>query len=795
MFDKLFIKFYNWVGRYRVLILLLLSVLTIASLTRLSTVSFKSNIDLMLPSGSKIARDINFLQNSSFSDKVVVSLKLNSKKASVQQLISAADKLTAELKPPLISSVVSGLGQKDYVGETQKMLDYAPQLITQKELLSAKNKITPTGVKVALSKIYKQLALNPGASFFSSFVRADPLGVKTPLLGSLQSLKAALGYKIDIVDGHFISKDGKHLLLILSTPIKITDIKGSVKLLDYLNSKLKSLPKFVSSSVICGHLHSVSNEHVMKKDIIVIMSIASILFFILFIFWFRSIRAVLVFILPFLGIIISSGICSLFIDNLALFVLGMGAVLAGIAIDYGIHVYIAVRVGGNSSLHMRKIYKPVMIGALTTIGVLASFFFSRVEGYHQLAFFSVISLSICVLCSIFLLPHFFKKDKRHQASGIRQRKSDVLLKPEARRLLPKLLLILWCVFIIVSLLCAMRLKFNNDIVQFDGSKPAIFKAEKRFHEVWGQENQTAILVAQGKTLNGALKANEQLYDDSVMNKMKISSIAPLWPSECTRKVNAKRWVNFWKGGEEGKLKELIKKQSSAYGFSDNAFAPFFQNLYKNVDIKSEQPNFMKDVVQRFIVKKGNVYQILSFFPDTESNVATMNSICKKIPGSFIVSRKSISGLLSQAISSEILYMSLIAAIVIPLLTIIFLRNIIMALIALIPVFSGLFGILGSFVVCGMSFNAPSVISSVVILGLCIDYGIFMVYSCRTKRKTGTKVAVVLSALTTLMGAGGLLFAKHPMLYYVGFTVSVGIFWGVIAAIFIVPAFYKLAYRK
>ena len=67
----------------------------------------------------------------------------------------------------------------------------------------------------------------------------------------------------------------------------------------------------------------------------------------------------------------------------------------------------------------------------------------------------------------------------------------------------------------------------------------------------------------------------------------------------------------------------------------------------------------------------------------------------------------------------------------------------------------------------------------------------MVYSCRSNKQTGTVTAVILSALTTLMGAGGLLFASHPMLYYVGFTVFIGIFWGVIAALFIVPAFYKL----
>ncbi len=791
MFDSAFTKIYNFVGKYRVYILLLLFVFTVISLFRLSTISFKSNIDLMLPSGSKIIRDIHFLQNSDFSDKVVISLKLNKPDVLQNKLIIAADKLSAELNPPYITEVVNGLSKIDYMRETRKLLEYAPQLITKQELEAAKQKISPEGVKSALKNIYNTLVLNPGFSFYSSFARSDPLGIKAPLLVSLQKLSSAQGYKINIVDGHFISNDGQHLLLILSTPVKITDMKEGAKLLFYLNSKLAQLPEYISGSIICGHLHSISNEQVMKKDIVVIVSIATLLFFVLFIFMFRSIRAVLVFILPFLGIIISSGICSLFINNLALFVLGMGGVLAGIAIDYGIHVYVAVRVGGNTSSHIKKIYKPLIIGALTTIGILASFFFSRVEGYHQLAFFSVISLFICILFSIFLLPHFFTRGKKAELPTLQKSNNSPNMAAN------KFLLLGWCVFILISIFFTMRLKFNNDIVQFDGSKPEVFKAEKQFHKIWGQQNQTAILVAQGNTLNQALKLNEQLYAEAVakMGIDRVASIAPLWPSELTRKENVKQWMNFWRGGEEIELKKLIKKYSSEFDFSQDAFAPFFKSIYMELHVKDILPDFMNNVIKRFIIQRDNTYQVLSFFPDTEQNVTMMNNVCSSFSDSFIVSRKSISKLLSQAISSEIIYMSLIALVVIPLLTMLFLRNIVMALIAVIPVFSGLLGILGTFAALGMSFNAPSVISSIVILGLCIDYGIFMVYSCRSNEKTGTVTAVILSALTTLMGAGGLLFANHPMLYYVGFTVSIGIFWGVVTAVFIVPVFFRLVYSR
>ena len=88
MLDLIFTKIYSWMGKHRILLLVLLFILTLLSLFRLFTISFKSNIDLMLPKGSHIARDIKFLQTSAFSDKVVISLGLKDKKLPLQKLSS-----------------------------------------------------------------------------------------------------------------------------------------------------------------------------------------------------------------------------------------------------------------------------------------------------------------------------------------------------------------------------------------------------------------------------------------------------------------------------------------------------------------------------------------------------------------------------------------------------------------------------------------------------------------------------------------------------------------------------------
>ncbi len=152
-------------------------------------------------------------------------------------------------------------------------------------------------------------------------------------------------------------------------------------------------------------------------------------------------------------------------------------------------------------------------------------------------------------------------------------------------------------------------------------------------------------------------------------------------------------------------------------------------------------------------------------------------------------------MLSNAVSSEVVFLSGIAGLLILVLTCLLLRNIRLTVLALIPVITGIILILGILPVLGLSLNAPCVIAGIIVIGLCIDYGIFMVYTCEYNLKTGTRMAVSLSALTTVIGAGALLFALHPVLFSIGITLVVGVTGGYISALLVIPSLYRLTVKK
>ena len=147
--------------------------------------------------------------------------------------------------------------------------------------------------------------------------------------------------------------------------------------------------------------------------------------------------------------------------------------------------------------------------------------------------------------------------------------------------------------------------------------------------------------------------------------------------------------------------------------------------------------------------------------------------------------------MSRAISTEIVYLAGMAVLLNLIICFLLLRDIRLTMLAFIPVLSSVLLILGITTALGLSLNAPGILATMIVLGLSDDFGIFMVYQCLHDHKTGTRQAVSLSLLTTFMGAGVLLFARHPLLSSIGVTLMIGLGGGYVASQAVVPPCYRL----
>ena len=782
-------KINNLVKTHKKLIFGLLGLLLLACLIGLKFIKYNNNIELMLPADSQVQQSMRFLRESNFSDKLVISLKLNGQQHTTDELILAADKLINSIDSVLVKQVIGDISSANFMQEMIFFLGYSPQLLGPEPLNKLKNQLQPLGIKERLSFIYRQ-SLSPQSSFLMPFLRADPLNLSSEILSNVQKLSQASGYDVTIKDGHFISKDGRAAMIIVKTSVFLTEGFGSRKIVNYLQEKLRHIPSYISADIIAGHMHTVKNEEIIKKDIWLTSVIAALGFLLLFLFIFRDWRSIIIFLMPLGAVLISTQAAFLVFKNLSYFVIGLSTVIAGITIDYGIYVYLAVRKAGNSPDTLSKIIKPVVFGALTTISVFAVFFFSSVKGYHQLAFFSNFTILLCLGFALFILPHFIKEEPAAPKGLI----SEGPAKKFALNIPDSLWLISWLILIIIMLGLGLRSKFNNDLGQFDGAGKEVARSEEEFHRTWGGRELPAVLVVSANTLPGAYELNDAVYAAAVkaIGKENFNSLASIWPGQAKRKANLKAWNEFWSPEKKSEFQEMLFKYGQPFNFSDEAFTPFIQQLNKPASLEIEPKGlvFFERLKEQFVLKKDSAYQMLSFFPDKDKYIAKLSEMQNAYPGTFLVSRKNFSQQVSRALSGEFLFLGFLAIFATLGLTFILLKNLRLTALAMVPVATALALIGGMTYLAGLTLSIPSVIAAMVVVGIVSDYGMFMVYYCKYQYQTGTIMAVTLAALTTLIGAGVLLFAQHPVLFSIGVTLTSGVLAGYLSSLLIIPPAYR-----
>ncbi|MCK9417885.1 MAG: hypothetical protein M0R70_00730 [Nitrospirae bacterium] len=784
MFEKYFSLLYQFVHRHKQGVLATVLLVTVAAGAGLFFVPYEGNIDIMLPPDPEITRSMDFLRDSSLSDKIIISLALTDPSKGKQDLFLAVDELAASLQPPLFTSVITGVSVADAMEEFS-VLQYAPQILGEEDLAAIDRQLTPKAVSEKMQAIYLQ-SLRPESVFMTSLSRTDPLSIKTLLLGKLRALPASMGFDVAIEDGRFISRDGRHALLIIQTPVKMMDSRKSKELVQALEERINKLPGYVYADVIGGHLHTVSNERVIKRDIAVASLIATIAFFLLFFLAFRDARAMFVFIFPLIaviwGVILLAGIE----HTLSYLVIGFGTAIVGIS-DYGLIVYIAMKRGTGTSQPV-QLAKLVFIDAITTIFSFVVLYFSHIRGYHQLALFSIICLLICLLFSLFVLPLTlsWKRYAIVEDPTVGDRLKNIQWPA-------KLTVGIWAIVTIIFFILSLSIKLDSDVKKLDGSGPEVLQAERSFHEVWGGKTNQAILVVTGASLEEAMEKNDRVFREAMktISGEEFTSLAMFWPAEKNRRENQERWDRFWSQGRERRLKELIRQTSAEYGFSERAFTPFFDGLYAHQRAAADPGGMIARLQDRFVIQKNGEYRIMSFFPDEPKNFDPLSALTKKFPGTFIVSGKALSSSISAYTAREAMILAPLAVLFNVVLAWLFFRKWKETLIALVPLVTGAIWLLGFMAIFKMPLNVISIVAGIIASGVIVDYGIGITYEYSRNLHFGAVMAMTLSAASNVIGAGALLFAHHPAFFSTGVAMVISMVAGYLSSVIVIPSLCRI----
>ena len=761
---------------------------------RLST-----DITVLLPADKWVSAHMNFLRNSQIGSISAISINSKSKKEALNIPTYVAKFAELLKSSPSVQEVFFQISPKTLTDSVSFLCSRAPQILTDNDLRSIKKEISPLGVQKLLKQHYETL-LRPGGLFQQKMIASDPLGLYHIILTRIQNTGKDSGFHFILHDNGLWSEDGKHFLILVYTNIPITDAQAGKQYISTLETALKkSFPKNAgfSYNIMSGHKHSIENRRLLQRDITVTLLVAAIGFFMLFTFFFKDWKATFVFLIPILGMCSAIGLTWLFFSGPSAIILGLGGTVIGIALDYGIHVFVAIKHSPKSDQSVKKLIRPLTFSALTTLGVFWAFFFSRTPGYHQLAFASTCGIAVSLLLSILCLPLIFQGAEENNQANKSMRNIRLLnfSFPTFSRSTAWKTFLLWLIFITISLFSISKVSFESDIRKLDGSGNKLKNEEEAFRKIWGSNSLAAVTLIR-PDMESAMECHDRIA--KFANKHHIAnfqSLSNIWPSKKSRVQNIETWNEFWKAGNAIKLKEHLKQYGEKYGFSDTAFDPFFNSLYKqNASDDFTKKSAFKLFSRKFINKKNGKIRETAFFADTENNVKTMKKFTADIENCDVISPAFFGDYISEKILNDAFYIAIIALFMVIILAWLCLKSPAKTFIALIPVISSSLAIMPIYTFCNWKINAIALVALIVVTGLSIDYGIFAVTAMKNRDQEFSKsafTALTISMLSTIIGSGALLWASHPALNSVGKVITIGVFAGYLSAVLIIPATWQL----
>lgn len=243
----------------------------------------------------------------------------------------------------------------------------------------------------------------------------------------------------------------------------------------------------------------------------------------------------------------------------------LGALLTGVAIDYGFYLYMQppARADEDYWEKVRRLTKPLLASCFTTVVGFALLLFSELPMIRQLGVF----VGAGLLCALGAAVIYFST-VRNPHLETRTFRGGAALSPGVRRRLRRSI-----VGLAVAALPGLAfVSWRDDVRELEVPQPAIQREDARIRALFGDEPGRTVYLTSGADLEEARTALgrfETWLRAAGGGKSEFANLAPLVPAPEARRAA----VAFVARAHD--FPERVRSALRAEGFDDAEFAPFF----------------------------------------------------------------------------------------------------------------------------------------------------------------------------------------------------------------------------
>lgn len=653
----------------------------------------------------------------------------------------------------------------------------------------------------------------------------DPLGLLPLLLSRVSRAPSAL--QVDYSSGYLLASDHSLVLMLARPSGAAQDIDFDRRLFADLEERVRRARTLVADvqdlgldqvpEVLLGGGHRIALEDatLIRRDVAANSMTSLVGVMVLFFLAYRRLSTAHFAFLPLaVGLAMTFTFTALTLGRLNSATAGFSALLVGLGIDFTIVMYgryLEERHRGAGVAEALEVMATgsgpaVLLGMATTVGTFYAFLVTRFTGLREFGLLTGSGIILMAASSFVILPALITIFDRGR--------------PPAQ--LPPWLhlggLLAWCsrrrvmvggvagLVLLGAALQAPRVRFDDDVRHLRSPSNKGVEIQERVTEAFGLSFSTMMIRVEASGTEEALERVQRLTArlDAMAAAGVISSyesLANLVPPR-EQQDRARLWLRSH--GDVAGADRVTRRFGSALieqGLRPEAFEPGLALLAgaldpeDRVDLTVWQGTPVQQLVERSLFE-GDQYS------STVINVYTppgkwrreappeLLAAAAEFPGVSLTGVNLVSQRLRGIVWQDAGLAGGIGLVVVFLMLVWEVGRFRDALACLIPVVFGVLGAVAMMALLDLPLNLLNVFVMTMIIGVGSDYGIHVVHRVRagaTLSEVGeTARAVVVAALTTVVGFGTLVTTHYPGLQSIGWMTSFGVIFSCLAAVFVLP---------
>ena len=801
--DRFFYNIYQIIVAKKLLGFGIMLVFFLALLFVASKIEFEEDITKLIPSNDKTSEMQKVLETTNFADKIILNISRKSDGTAddisqyASQIIDSINKSSSEY----IKQIQGKIQDEDFLETLDFVYKNLPLFLDDSDYKTIVNKIQKDSIDIITNSNYKTLVSTSGFIAKETILK-DPLGLSFIALKKMRQL--SFGDDFILNNGFLMSKDKNHVLLFITPSLGSSETSDNAKFVQnlyHINNQLnKSFKNKAQGEYFGGILIAVANAKQIKQDIQLTLGVAMSVLLIILIVFYKKLSVPIILLVPTIfGGLLAVALLYIIRVNISAISLGIGSVLLGVTLDYSLHILTHMRSNNNIKALYKEITKPILMSSSTTALAFLCLLFLNSQALQDLGIFAAISVLGTSTFALIFIPQVYKGsvNKSKKQTFIDRLASFQFHKQKG-------LIIVLVIAFVVSLFTYNKVTFNEDISKLNYEPQHLKDAQMHLDVLTNMASKSVYLAAYGNSENDALQVNDAIYKklEELKNNNQIidfSSIGTLIHSEINQKQSIEKWNTFWNDETIANTKSNLIESGAKLGFLPTTFNAFYSLVNSDFETLSiADYNALKTIsTDDYITTKDNFTTVTTLVKLKDENADELVNIFNDVKQILVIDRQQMNETFLGNLKTDFNRLVLYSFVVVILLLLVFYRSFSLMLVTSIPIMLTwllTIGIMGLF---HIEFNIFNIIISTFIFGLGIDYSIFITNGLLHEYKTGEKAlqtyktSIILSVVTTVLGVGVLIFAKHPALYTISLVSLIGILSAVIISFTLQPLVFKL----